>query len=73
MHFYLMGGKQHLDLRGDLVLTTGKALVTARSKSAAPREVHEGKCILLARLTFRKRLAATWLILKVIWRKPDAT
>ncbi len=69
MYFYKERGKQTLDLKGDLIITTAKTVVTARSPSCAPRRVlNANKSICLPLLdTRRKKLMAIYIVACVIW------
>ena len=72
MYFYNTGGKQHLDLRGDLILTHNDALVKTRNKSAAPRHVHNPKYISIQGLTFVRKIKATFHAIGFIWGENQA-
>lgn len=72
MYFYNAGGKQHLDLRGDLILTHNDALVKTRNKSAAPRFVHNSKHISIQGLTFVRKIKATFHAIGFIWGENQA-
>ena len=72
MYFYKNKGKQVLDLRGNIILTHNSALVKGRVKSAAPAGVHNAKYILLAELSFRRKVEATLHAIRFIWGKSQA-
>ena len=68
MYFFNTGGKQHLDLRGDLILTHNDSLVKTRNKSAAPRFVSNAKYVLnIPKLGFIGKLKATFAAIGFIW------
>lgn len=73
MYFYRSKGKQVLDLRGDLVLTHNTDLILARSKSAAPSAVHNGRYVVGAtHLTPWQKLRATVIAVRFIWGESTA-
>jgi hypothetical protein len=68
MYFFFKKGKQHLDLRGDLVLSHNNALVKARVKSAAPRIVQNATYVLnIGRLGWYRKIKATGAAIRFIW------
>lgn len=69
MYFYKKQGKQHVDFRGDFVLTHNDALIKTRVKSAAPRFAHNGTYILE---TGKHKLKATWAAIRFIWGNSTA-
>lgn len=69
MYFKKEGGKQILDLKGDLVLTKNNNLVIGRVKSAAPAAVRNGKYILLNKLGFFRKIQATLQVINFIWSR----
>lgn len=73
MYFFKKGGKQILDLRGDLVLTHNDALVKGRVKSAAPSSVRNAKRIEdIPNLGFWGKLRATKAAIAFIWGPSQA-
>jgi len=73
MYFFKKGGKQILDLRGDLVLTHNDALVKGRVKSAAPASVRNAKRIEdIPNLGFWGKVKASHAALKFIWGPSQA-
>lgn len=73
MYFFKKGGKQILDLRGDLVLTHNDALVKGRVKSAAPASVRNAKRIEdIPNLGFWGKVKASRAALKFIWGPSEA-
>lgn len=73
MYFFMKSGKQHLDLRGDLVLSHNDALVKTRIKSAAPRFVSNAIYILnIHQLSLIQKLKASKAALSFIWGKNKA-
>ncbi len=70
MYFFFKGGKQHLDLRGDLILSHNDALVKCRVKSSAPRFVSNAKYILnIKKMGFIRKIRATLEAISFIWGK----
>lgn len=69
MYFFKTRGKQHLDLRGDLILTHNATLVRARAKSNAPRYVKNARYILDVS---KCKIRATWAAACFIWGKSTA-
>lgn len=69
MYFFKTKGKQHLDLRGDLILTHNAQLVRTRARSNAPRYVQNAKYITSVG---RYKIRATWAAAKFIWGKSTA-
>lgn len=68
MYFFQKSGKQHLDLRGDLILTHNDALVKARVKSSAPRFVSNATYIMgIPKMGFWSKLKATRAAIAFIW------
>lgn len=73
MYFYKRNGYQCLDLRGDLVLSHNTNLVIARSKSAAPDQVYNGRyAVGISIMTRRQKFRATLAALRFIWGKSTA-
>ena len=73
MYFYKRNGKQHLDLRGDLVLTHNDAIVKGRVKSAAPAVVRNATYVEnIPSMGFRAKLGASRVALAFIWSKSQA-
>lgn len=73
MYFFKQGGKQYLDLRGDLVLSHNDALVKARVKSAAPRAVRNSLYVLgIPALGFWRKVRVTSVAIRFIWGKSRA-
>lgn len=68
MYFHTRDGKQRLDLRGNLILSHNTDLIKTRSKSSAPRSVHNSKYVTnIKRLAFWPKVRATWAAIKFIW------
>ena len=72
MYFFKESGKQILDLTGNLILSFNDSLIKTRSKSAAPYSVKDAKKIMINELTFKKKIAATYIVLGFIWGKNKA-
>ena len=73
MYFFQKRGKQHLDLRGNLILSHNDALVKARVKSSAPRYVNNAKYILdINKMGFIRKIRATFAAISFIWGKNQA-
>jgi len=68
-YFYLEKGKQHLDLKGDLIISHNDALIKTRTKSAGPVQVSapDGYILNLGKLKFFRKIRATWNIIKFVW------
>jgi len=66
MRFYFDKGKQHLDLSGNLILSSNPEFISAPAKSAAPR-VHRARYIMVARLSTLQRVRASYITLRLIW------
>lgn len=69
MYFYKSRGKQHLDLRGDLILSHNPEIVRARITSAAPAGVHNARYITIKQLSFWRKIKATLIAARFIWRE----
>ena len=70
MYFFQKAGKQHLDLRGNLILSHNDTLVKARVKSSAPRYVKNAKYILdINGMGFIQKIRATKAAISFIWGK----
>lgn len=69
MYFYKENGKQHLDLKGDLIISHNDKLVKTRVPSAAPTSVKspDGFILNLGKLGFFNKIRATWNIIKFVW------
>lgn len=50
MYFFIKDGQRQLDLRSDFILTYDPNLVSASSKKAAPRAVHNATYVKLLEL-----------------------
>lgn len=73
MYFFKKGGRQLLDLRGDLILTHNDALVKSRVKSAAPRAVRNALYVLdIPSLGFWRKLRVTFAAIRFIWGRSRA-
>ena len=73
MYFFKKGGKQLLDLRGDLVLTHNDSLVKGRVKSAAPASVRNAKYIKnIPSMGFWGKVRATKAAISFIWGPSQA-
>ena len=67
MLFYMKGGKQHIDLGQEFILTLDHNLITTQLKKGAPSGVHNATYILLRKISFWGRIRATLLTIKFIW------
>ena len=67
MYYFREGGKQSLDLTGNLILSFNDSLVKCRAPSAAPDGVKNAKKIMINELTFIKKIWATFVVLGYIW------
>lgn len=73
MYFYTNKGKQHVDFKGDLILSHNDALIKARNKSAAPRFAHNARRICnIPTLSRWGKLRATWAACRFIWGRNEA-
>ena len=73
MYFYKKGGKQVLDLRGDLVLTHNDALVKGRVSSAGPASSTNPKRIQdIVNIVFFRTVKATLAAIRFIWGENQA-
>ena len=72
MYFFKKGKDQHLDLRGDFILTHNDALVKTRSKSAAPVKVVNADYSCVKNLTFIKRVVITVKVIAFVWGSNEA-
>ena len=72
MYFFKESGKQVLDLTGNLILSFNDSLIKCRAPSAAPDAVKCSKKIMINELTFKKKIAATFIVLGFIWGKNKA-
>ena len=72
MYFYMKQGKQHLDLRGDFILTHNDKLVKTRTKSAAPVKVVNADYSCVKSLTFIKRVVITVKVIAFVWGRSEA-
>lgn len=73
MYYFKKGGKQILDLRGDLVLTHNDALVKGRIKSAAPASVRNAKYVQgIASMGPIRKVKTTLAAIRFIWGKSQA-
>ncbi len=66
MNFFLVRGKQHLDLSGNIILSKNRNFVEAPVKSSAPR-IHRAKYFMLQSLTTRQKIVATFRVIGFIW------
>lgn len=69
MYFFKTKGKQHLDLRGNLILSHNAKLVRTRAKSNAPRYVQNARYITSVG---SHKIRSSWAALKFIWGKSTA-
>jgi len=73
MYFFKKGGKQIVDLRGNLILSHNDSLVKSRVKSSAPGVVKNAKYILnISPNKFIYKIKASWYAIKFIWSKSQA-
>lgn len=73
MYFFLKGGKQYVDLRGDFIISHNDALVKTRVKSAAPTAVANGYyAINVHALSFWKKLSLAIAVAGFIFGKNEA-
>jgi len=72
MYFFKKGKEQHLDLRGDFILTHNDELVKTRSKSAAPVKVVNADYSCVKSLTFIKRIIITIKVIAFVWGSNEA-
>ena len=73
MYFYKQQGKQHVDFRGDLILSHNDQTIKARIKSAAPVAARNIKHISnIPNIGFRKRVKATFACIRFIWGENQA-
>lgn len=68
MYFYKRKGKQHLDLKGNLILSTNDDLIAIRTSSAGPRDAENAHYCLIRGATKRQKIRALWACVKFIWR-----
>jgi len=71
MYFYKKKGVQHLDLRGDFILSFNDALVKTGTTSAGPRTIKapHGYVLNLGKAGFFKRIGVTLRIIAFVWGK----
>lgn len=63
MHFYKKNGKQLLNMRGDIVLTHNKDVLSAFPKSAGPKRVSNVRFIPnVSKLGFFAKLKAIFIV-----------
>ncbi len=68
MYFYRKQGKQHVDFRGDFILSHNDAVIVSRSKSAGPFKAHNGLHVTgIRRRHWRAKLVATFAAIRFIW------
>ena len=72
MYFFMQQGKQHLDLRGDFILTHNDNLVKTRTKSAAPVKVVNADYTCVKSLSFVARVVVTFKVIAFVWGKSEA-
>ena len=72
MYFFKQKGRQILDLRGNLILTHNKNLVTGRIKSAVPASVRNAKYISVASFGIYRKIKATFHAIGFIWGSSTA-
>jgi len=72
MYFYKKGGKQILDLRGDLILTHNDGLIKGRVKSAAPGSVKNATYIVARNMSFISKIKATFHVIRFIFGSSQA-
>ena len=72
MYFYKRGGKQILDLRGDLIITHNDGLIKGRVKSAAPGGVKNSTYIVTRNMGFISKIKATFHVIKFIFGSSQA-
>ena len=72
MYFFMKGKDQHLDLRGDFILTHNDKLVKTRTKSAAPVKVVNADYSCVKSLTFIKRVVITVKVIAFVWGRSEA-
>lgn len=72
MYFFKEGGKQILDLTGNLILSFNDELVKARAPSAAPDSVKNPKRIMVNKLGFFRKIKATFIVIGFIWGKDQS-
>jgi len=72
MYYFKEGGKQILDLTGNLILSFNDSLIKCRAPSAAPDGVKNAKKIMINELTFIKKIWATLVVLGYIWGRNRA-
>lgn len=73
MYFFKKNGKQHLDFRGNLILSHNVDLVRTRAKSCAPRYTKNALYIVnIPNLKFFRKIRATVVAVRFIWGKSRA-
>ncbi len=72
MYFFMQQGKQHLDLRGDFILTHNDTLVKTRTKSAAPVKVVNADYACVKNGSFIGRIVMTFKIIAFVWGSNEA-
>lgn len=72
MYFFMKGKEQHLDLRGDFILTHNDKLVKTRTKSAAPVKVVNADYACVKNGSFFARVVITFKIIAFVWGRSEA-
>ena len=68
MYFFKLNGKQILDLKGNLIITHNKNLVTGRIKSAAPSAIRNALYIQnISQMSIVNKILATLFVVRFIW------
>ena len=73
MYFFKKGGKQFLDLTGNLILSHNDQLVKSRVPSAAPTKILNAKfAVNISKLNFLLKIKTTWAVLRFVWGSSTA-
>lgn len=73
MHFYKNHGKQILNMKGDLIVTHNKDVVSALSKSAGPSQVLNARFLPnVGELRFIDKLEVILIVVKFVFGEDKA-
>ena len=72
MYFFRKGKDQHLDLRGNLILSHNDVITKVRSKSAGPVGIQNAEYALIHELSFLQRIGLLFKVISFIWGKDQS-
>lgn len=69
MYFFKRGGKQYLDLKGDLILSHNEHPIVSRVPSNGPFQARNASGLIMVKnlVTTRQKLKAAWTCIKFIF------